>query len=63
MAMNDDEVCLNTQSSTQWDGFRHYAYQTSRKFYNGHEQGEFEAGGGVLGIDGMRDWMLCGKKC
>ena len=22
--MNDDEVCLNTQSSTQWDGFRHF---------------------------------------
>lgn len=22
--MNDDEVHLNTQSSTQWDGFRHF---------------------------------------
>ena len=24
MTMNDDAVSLNTQSSTQWDGFRHY---------------------------------------
>ena len=24
MAMNDDVVTINTQSSTQWDGFRHY---------------------------------------
>ena len=24
MTMNDDLVTLNTQSSTQWDGFRHY---------------------------------------
>lgn len=22
--MNDDVITLNTQSSTQWDGFRHY---------------------------------------
>lgn len=24
VSMNDDVVCFNTQSSTQWDGFRHY---------------------------------------
>lgn len=24
MTMNDDVITLNTQSSTQWDGFRHY---------------------------------------
>ncbi len=24
MIMNDDVLHLNTQSSTQWDGFRHY---------------------------------------
>lgn len=23
-AENDDVLCLNTQSSTQWDGFRHF---------------------------------------
>lgn len=56
MAMNDDEVFINTQSSTQWDGFRHYAYQNARKFYNGHTQEEFENGGGELGIDGMTQY-------
>lgn len=24
MVMNDDAIHINTQSSTQWDGFRHY---------------------------------------
>lgn len=24
MTMNDDSISINTQSSTQWDGFRHY---------------------------------------
>ena len=26
--MNDDEVHINTQSSTQWDGFRHFGKLT-----------------------------------
>ncbi|KAK7414250.1 Origin recognition complex subunit 5 [Neonectria punicea] len=30
-----DDVCsMNTQSGTQWDGFRHFAHIPSRKFYN-----------------------------
>lgn len=33
--VNDDEIILNTQSSSQWDGFKHYAYQDSKLFYNG----------------------------
>ncbi|KAJ5287224.1 hypothetical protein N7478_002910 [Penicillium angulare] len=48
--MNDDEVHLNTQSSTQWDGFRHFAYRHAQKFYNGHQQKDFEDKE-VLGID------------
>jgi hypothetical protein len=51
--MNDDAIYINTQSSTQWDGFRHYAYQRAAKFYNGHEQKEFKSGAGPIGIDGM----------
>ncbi|KAJ5628634.1 hypothetical protein N7490_010862 [Penicillium lividum] len=46
--MNDDEVHMNTQSSTQWDGFRHFAYRSGR-FYNGHQQSDFDTN--VLGID------------
>lgn len=34
---NDDEVHLNTQSSSHWDGLRHYPYQikSERRYYNG----------------------------
>lgn len=31
----DDSLLLNTQSSSQWDGFRHVAYQKERLFYGG----------------------------
>jgi len=31
----DDLYHLNTQSGTQWDGFRHFAHLSSGKFYNG----------------------------
>lgn len=51
MTMNDDAIYINTQSSTQWDGFRHYGYQGVKKFYNGHTQDEFEPAGDSLGID------------
>jgi hypothetical protein len=34
-ACNDDIWTMNTQSSSQWDGFRHYGYQKEGKFYNG----------------------------
>lgn len=33
--VNDDTLHFNTQCSSQWDGFRHYAYQRSRKYFNG----------------------------
>ena len=31
----DDKYQLNTQSGTQWDGFRHIAHMTTQTFYNG----------------------------
>jgi len=33
--VNDDVWTFNTQSSSQWDGLRHFAYQKAEKFYNG----------------------------
>jgi len=33
--VNDDVWTFNTQSSSQWDGLRHFAYQKERLFYNG----------------------------
>ncbi|KAF7715831.1 Uncharacterized protein PECH_006003 [Penicillium ucsense] len=38
----DDILAFNSQGSTQWDGFRHYANQKLRKFYNGHTSEEIE---------------------
>ncbi|KAI0168541.1 hypothetical protein BJ166DRAFT_611555, partial [Pestalotiopsis sp. NC0098] len=31
----DDEIHLNTQSSSQWDSLKHFGHQRDRKFYNG----------------------------
>jgi len=31
----DDIYHMNTQSGTQWDGFRHFAHMASGSFYNG----------------------------
>ncbi|CAI7583405.1 unnamed protein product [Penicillium manginii] len=39
----DDILSFNSQGSTQWDGFRHYANQKSRQFYNGHTTDEIES--------------------
>lgn len=65
--MNDDVVTFNTQSSTQWDGFRHYGYQRAKLFFNGHTQERFENGsdlginvwaekGGITGRGVLLDW-------
>lgn len=38
----DDETAFNTQSSSQWDGFRHFADPKSGCFYNGIVSEEIE---------------------
>ncbi|KAF4975732.1 hypothetical protein FZEAL_7508 [Fusarium zealandicum] len=35
IAVNDDTLVFNTQSSSQWDGFRHYGYQKEKLWFNG----------------------------
>ncbi|KXG53233.1 putative cyclase [Penicillium griseofulvum] len=45
----DDILTFNSQGSTQWDGFRHYANQKSRQFYNGHTTEEIETSD-IIGI-------------
>ncbi|KAJ5127157.1 cyclase [Penicillium atrosanguineum] len=37
----DDTYTLNTQSSTQWDGFRHCAHFQTKLFYNGASSSDF----------------------
>ncbi|RAK95925.1 uncharacterized protein BO80DRAFT_418002 [Aspergillus ibericus CBS 121593] len=34
-SVNDDVLQFNTQTSTQWDGLRHYGYQKERLYFNG----------------------------
>ncbi|KAL3485454.1 hypothetical protein BJX62DRAFT_242952 [Aspergillus germanicus] len=40
---NDDELDFNTQSSSHWDGLRHFPYKDSGQFYNGVTQDEIMA--------------------
>ncbi|KAJ4375805.1 hypothetical protein N0V83_001082 [Neocucurbitaria cava] len=48
--VNDDHLDINTQSSSQWDGFRHYGYQKAARYYGGRTQGDIESSE-VIGID------------
>jgi len=38
--VNDDILTFNTQSSSQWDGFRHFGYQEEKVYFNGCQQHE-----------------------
>ncbi|TKA23881.1 hypothetical protein B0A50_07016 [Salinomyces thailandicus] len=50
---HDDEVEMNTQGGSQWDGFRHWAYQPTGQFYNGLSRSEMmkDMSNGQNGID------------
>lgn len=65
----DDEIHINTQSGSQWDGFRHVAHQTSKLYYNGLHHDEIIGGskqngihnwcanGGIAGRGVLLDWV------
>ncbi|RMJ03317.1 hypothetical protein CDV36_015156 [Fusarium kuroshium] len=40
---HDDEWTFNSQCSSQWDGFRHYAYQKEALYYMGRTAEQFAA--------------------
>jgi hypothetical protein len=48
--VNDDHLDINTQSSSQWDGLRHYGYQQAKRYYGGRTQQDVEESE-VIGID------------
>jgi hypothetical protein len=48
--VNDDFLNINTQSSSQWDGLRHYGYHAAKRFYNNRTQQDLESSD-VIGID------------
>ncbi|CAL5874334.1 uncharacterized protein PFLUO_LOCUS8630 [Penicillium psychrofluorescens] len=49
----DDILTFNSQGSTQWDGFRHYAHQKSRLFYNGTTTEDIEKSDAI----GLHSWV------
>ncbi|KAJ9637476.1 uncharacterized protein PV06_04041 [Exophiala oligosperma] len=74
---NDDEIHLNTQSSSHWDGLRHYPYQIEqqRRFYNGVTQDDISgpesnpkigiqnlARRGIVGRGVLLDWREYAKQ-
>lgn len=40
--VNDDILSFNTQTSSQWDGFRHFGYQKDGVFFNGCTQRDID---------------------
>ncbi|KAF2651164.1 putative cyclase [Lophiostoma macrostomum CBS 122681] len=60
---NDDVITMNTQSSSQWDGLRHFAYQKDKKFYGGRTNADFhdDPTSTDLGIQHMATKSICGR--
>jgi len=52
-AVNDDILTFNTQSSSQWDGFRHFGYQKHKLFFNNRRQEDFRNST----INGIHVWV------
>lgn len=64
--VNDDVWTFNTQSSSQWDGLRHFAYQKEAKFYNGVTLDQIHGTNGVekTTVNGIHAWAqqgICGR--
>ncbi|KAL3455432.1 putative cyclase-domain-containing protein [Aspergillus heterothallicus] len=61
--INDDIITFNTQTSTQWDSFRHFAYQEEKKFYNGVTQDQIHnsPNSTVNGLDGWSEKAIAGR--
>jgi hypothetical protein len=56
--VNDDVWIFNTQSSSQWDGLRHFGYQKEKVFYNGVTLDEIHGTNGVskTNANGIGAW-------
>ncbi|KND86854.1 hypothetical protein TOPH_08519 [Tolypocladium ophioglossoides CBS 100239] len=51
--VNDDELTFNTQSSSQWDGFRHFGFQKEKMFFNGKTQNDLN----TTTVNGIQAWV------
>ncbi|RAQ53738.1 hypothetical protein AFGD_006842 [Aspergillus flavus] len=56
----DDTYTLNTQSGTQWDGFRHFGHIDSKLFYNGTTSTDIEPGPNSTTKCGIHHWATHG---
>ncbi|KAE8154402.1 hypothetical protein BDV25DRAFT_147641 [Aspergillus avenaceus] len=56
----DDTYTMNTQSGTQWDGFRHCAHLNTRTFYNGTTSTDIEPGPSATTRGGIHHWAAHG---
>lgn len=54
--VNDDVWTFNTQSSSQWDGLRHFAYQSTGQFYNGVTQNQIHDSEHKSCVNGIGAW-------
>ena len=57
--INDDELEFNTQSGSQWDGFRHWGYYKTDQFWLGQPQADIVgpgAGSADLGRNSIHHW-------
>jgi len=55
----DDEVEMNTQGGSQWDGFRHWAHQPTKLYYNGVKHEDITDPNAPL-QNGIDQWSLRG---
>ncbi|KUJ22187.1 uncharacterized protein LY89DRAFT_768518 [Mollisia scopiformis] len=62
---NDDKIELNTQSSSHWDGLRHYPYQdeVNPRYYNGASQADISgpAANNRIGIHNAAQHGIVGR--
>ncbi|KXJ86565.1 hypothetical protein Micbo1qcDRAFT_186026 [Microdochium bolleyi] len=58
---HDDEWHFNSQCSSQWDGFRHYAYQDEAAYYMGRTAEEFAASPVPNGIQHVSGRGISGR--
>ncbi|KAI1364050.1 hypothetical protein F5Y08DRAFT_328910 [Xylaria arbuscula] len=58
---HDDEWSFNSQCSSQWDGFRHYAYQEQGVYYMGRTAKDFAASPIPNGIQHVSEKGIAGR--
>jgi kynurenine formamidase len=60
---NDDEIFVNTQSSSHWDGLRHYPYQDGKRYYNGTTQADITgpSANPRIGVQNMAQKGIAGR--